>query len=159
MTPEEAADHAEIAQLHQRYFRAMDTWDYSLLDSVFSPDARLRYAALQGADTSFREMVPTFRSFNRHFSFMQHMAGQLLIELSGDAARTRQTLRAIHVQTTHSGAENEWVIYGVYDDRLARTAAGWRITERSFRQTRVVGALLPFDRVRSYDSPPWLAAG
>jgi SnoaL-like domain len=157
VTPAEAADHAEITRLQQRYFRAMDTWDYELLDGVFTPDARLRYDALQGVDTSYREMLPSFRSFNSHFSFMQHMGGQLLIEVSGDTAGSSHVLRAIHVQTTHDGAENEWVIYGIYHDRLVRTGLGWRIGERRFRQTRSVGELLPFDRVRRYDSPPWLA--
>ena len=155
-TPAELADHREIEQLLQRYFLAMDSWDWELLDRVFTEDAVLRYEALAGAAASYREMLPAFREFNRHFSFMQHLAGQILIELDGDAATSTATLRAIHIQTTREGDENEWVIYGRYRDRHVRTAAGWRIAERHFRQTRTVGTLLPFHRVKSYDSPPWL---
>ena len=156
LTPRQISDHIEIDQLQQRYFRSMDTWDYDLLESVFAPEAVVRYEALQGADTMWREMIPRFREFNRHFSFMQHLGGQLLIELDGDCARSSHAMRAIHVQTTHEGEENRWAIYGVYRDRLARTTEGWRIAERFFKGMRTEGSLLPFDRVRSYKAPPWL---
>jgi hypothetical protein len=134
----------------------MDTWDYDLLETVFTPDARLRYDALEGTETTYRKMIAGFREFNRYFSFMQHMSGQLLIELDGDTARSNHNLRAIHVQTTHQGEENEWIIYGVYWDLHVRTEPGWRISERHFRSLRTVGRLLPFDQVRSYPEPPWL---
>ena len=156
MTPQEVADHIAITQVLHRYFLAMDSWDYDLLESVFAPGATMRYDALQGADSIYPDMVPTFRSFNSHFSFMQHMPGQLLIELNGDTARSTNNLRAIHVQTSTTGEENEWVIYGIYRDLHVRTDAGWRIQERVFRQTRTVGSLRPFDQVERYETPPWL---
>ena len=156
MTPQELGDHLEITQVIQRYFRAMDTWDFELLQSVFTPDAALHYDVFGGVQMSTQEMLPAFRAFTRQFSFLQHMGGQLLIDLSGDTARSSNNLRAIHVQTTHEGEENEWVVYGVYHDRHVRTAAGWRIAERRFQQPRSVGELLPLDRVRTYDTPPWL---
>lgn len=155
-TLRELADRIEIDQVVQRYFRSMDTWDYELLDDVFTPDAVLRYEALAGADTRYREMIPRFREFNSHFSFMQHLGGQLLIDLEGDEARTWISLRALHVQTPLEGGSNRWVVYGVYRDRLARTAAGWRIAERHFKATHSEGALLPFERVKRFDAPPWL---
>jgi len=43
-----------------------------------------------------------------------------------------------------------------YHDQHVRTDAGWRIAERRFHQTRSVGELLPIDRVKTYDTPPWL---
>lgn len=156
MTPEQTADHLEIAQVVQRYFRSMDTYDFDLLDDVFVPGAVMRYEALDGIETTYPAMVEQFRQFNRHFSFMQHAGNQLLIELDGDSARASSTLRALHVQTTHEGDENEWVVYGLYRDRLVRTPAGWRIAERHFKSARTVGELLPFERVKSYDAPPWL---
>ena len=155
LTPQHISDHIEIDQLQQRYFRSMDTWDYDLLDTVFTPEAVVRYDALEGADTTYREMIPRFRDFNRHFSFMQHMGGQLLIELDGDRARSSHAMRAIHVQTLHEGEENRWVIYGQYRDRLVRTPEGWRIEQRNYQGMRTEGRLLPLDRVESYENPPW----
>ncbi len=155
LTPQHISDYIEIDQLQQRYFRSMDTWDYDLLETVFAPDAVVRYDALQGADTTYPEMIPRFRDFNRHFSFMQHMGGQLLIELDGDRARSSHAMRAIHIQTPHEGEENRWVIYGQYRDRLVRTPDGWRIEERHYQGMRTEGRLLPLDRVKSYEEPPW----
>jgi hypothetical protein len=156
VTPQELSDHVEITQVIQRYFRSMDTRNFELLESVFTPDAALHYDVFQGVQTTYREMLPAFRAFTRQFSFLQHMGGQLLIDLSGDTASSSNNLRAIHVQTSHDGEENEWVVYGVYHDQHVRTDAGWRIAERRFHQTRSVGELLPIDRVKTYDTPPWL---
>ena len=155
-TARQISDHIEIDRVLQRYFRSMDTWDYDLLEEVFTPDAVLHYEALEGSRTTYPEMIPSFREFNRHFSFMQHVGNQLLIDLDGDEARSTSGLRALHVQTARDGSENRWVIYGTYGDLHRRTPAGWRIAERHFRQTRTEGKLLPFDRVERYDTPPWL---
>lgn len=158
MTPREAADRVEISEVWNRYFRAMDTWDFDSLDAVFTPDARLRYDALAGVDTDYPEMRERWREFNPHFSFMQHMGSELVVDLEGDVALATSNLRAIHVQTSHEGEETEWVIYGAYRDRFVRTPAGWRIAERHFRAHRTEGRILPFERVRRYTAPPWLAS-
>jgi hypothetical protein len=152
----ETSDRLEIAERIQLYFRSMDSWDYALLERVFTPDAVLHYEMRGGAKTSYREMLPRFREFNRRFSFMQHVGGQLLVELEGDLARASHNLRALHVQTALDGAENRWVVYGVYRDGLVRTADGWRIRERHFRAQRIEGELWPPERVRVYERPPWL---
>ncbi len=156
LTAQQISDHIEIERVLQRYFQSMDSWDYDLLASVFSAGAVLHYEALEGAQTRYPEMVAQFREFNRHFSFMQHVGNQLLIDLDGDEAHSTSGLRALHVQTARDGSENRWVIYGTYCDRHQRTPEGWRIAERHFRQTHTEGALLPFDQVESYESPPWL---
>jgi hypothetical protein len=156
MTPQEAADRVEITEVWNRYFRAMDTWDFALLDEVFTPDAKLRYDALAGVDAGYPEMLERWREFNPNFSFMQHMGGELVIDLDGDAAVATSNLRAIHVQTTPAGEETRWVIYGAYRDRFVRSDAGWRIADRAFKQHRTEGTLLPFDRVLRYAKPPWL---
>ena len=42
LTPQEISDQIEIEQVLNRYFRAIDTKDWALLDSVFAPAAGLR---------------------------------------------------------------------------------------------------------------------
>jgi hypothetical protein len=152
----EISDRLEIAERIQLYFRAMDTWDYSLLDAVFVPDAVMHYEMKGGARTRYAEMLPLFREFNRRFSFMQHVGAQLLLEVRGDAAEATHNLRALHVQTALDGRENRWVVYGVYRDQLVRTRVGWRIRERHFKAQRIEGQLWPPDQVRAYERPPWL---
>ena len=41
-TPLEASDHVEITQCLQRYGQAFDDRAFDLLESVFTPDARIR---------------------------------------------------------------------------------------------------------------------
>jgi ketosteroid isomerase-like protein len=157
LSPREVSDRLEIAERIQLYFRAMDTWDYALLDAVFTPDAVMHYEMTKGgAKTTYRAMLPSFREFNRRFSFMQHVGAQLLVETRGDEASAGHNLRALHVQTALDGHENRWAVYGVYRDQLVRTPEGWRIRERHFRAQRIEGQLLPPEQVRAYERPPWL---
>lgn len=149
-TPREIGDHIEIQQVLARYLRSMDERDYGLLDRVFTPDAQLRFQALQGADLRYPEMLPRWRDFNAHFRFLQHVSSQILIDVGADTARAHSNLRAVHVQETHEGELNTWVIYGVYRDRLVRRDAGWRIAERVFEGRHTEGRLIPFDRVRRF---------
>ena len=152
---EAVADHLEITQVLERYFRAMDDKDYALLDGVFVPGAKLVYDMGSGAAprSTHPEIVEQFRSFNEQFRFTQHVTSQPLIDLDGDSARSRATLRALHVQETESGERNTWIVYGVYEDRLRRTQAGWRIVERRFEARHVNGRLLPADRVKRFPRP------
>ena len=98
-----------------------------------------------------------FRSFLRPFWFTQHLLGQPLVELSGDSARSRTSLSALHVQLLPDGSRNSWTVYGIYRVRLRRTADGWRIAERLFRGLHEEGEVLPAEAVQCFDAPPWLA--
>jgi hypothetical protein len=137
------SDQADIAQLLQRYFTALDTKDYALLDMVFLPDARLRYDVGQDVTLSYPEMKEQFRRFLERFCFTQHLMGPPTIDLDGDTARSTNVVRAHHVERAADGREGAWTVYGVYRDVHARTGAGWRIRERYFQGQHVAGALLP----------------
>ena len=66
MTPEEAADHAEIAQTLQRYGQALDEKRYELLDQVFVDGAALHYELGDGGGPSrYPEMVKAFHAATR----------------------------------------------------------------------------------------------
>ena len=154
LSQQEISDRLEIEEVLNRYFRSMDTKDYELLDRVFTPDAVVRYEALQGLESTYREMLPHFESFNQHFRLLQHIGAQMLVELDGDEAVATCTLRALHVQETLEGERSSWAIYGTYRDVLVRTPEGWRILERHFRQLHTEGEILPFDRVKKFPKPP-----
>lgn len=153
MTPQEISDHIEISQVLHRYFRSMDSKDYELLDRVFAPGAVVHYESLEGLETTYEKMVPSFVAFNQYFRLLQHMGAQLLIDLDGDSATSTINLRALHVQETHEGEENAWAIYGLYTDQHIRTGAGWRIRRRHFVQLHTEGELLPFDRCKRFPGP------
>ena len=149
----EVGDRLEIADLLQRYFRALDDKNSDLLETVFSPGAKLHYEMGPGSRPSaYPEMVQAFRDFNASFLLTQHMMGHPEIELDGDEARSRTSLRALHVQQTTGGERNSWLVYGLYHDRHARTPEGWRIAERHFLSLHTEGVLLPREQVRRFET-------
>lgn len=155
MSLDALGDRLAIADLLQRYFTALDDKDYALLERVFVPGARLHYEMRPGTPpSSYPEMVETFRDFNASFLLTQHMMGHPVIELDGDTARSRTSLRAIHVQLSPEGERNLWVVHGFYRDQHVRGPAGWRIAERYFRSLHTEGRLLPRDRVRRFETAP-----
>jgi hypothetical protein len=153
LTTQELSDQIEISQVLNRYFRSMDTKDYPLLDSVFTPDATLRYENPGSLTTTYREMAPIFEKFNDSFFFMQHIASQVVIDVAGDSATSSNNLRAVHFQEDHAGLHNKWVVYGAYRDDFVRSSAGWRIANRHFQGAYVEGELWPPDRVKSFPVP------
>lgn len=159
MSPLEVRDRLEIADLLQRYLTALDDKHYELLEKVFTPGAKLHYEMFPGSRPStYPEMVQAFRDFNASFLVTQHAMGHPEIEVSGDEARSRTSLRALHVQQGIGGERSTWLVYGFYRDRLVRTAPGWRISERSFRSIHTEGRLVPSDQVTRFENPPWSTA-
>jgi ketosteroid isomerase-like protein len=153
LTPQEISDQIEIAQVLNRYFRAIDTKDWDLLDSVFTADATVHYTTPAEIETTFEKMKPIFAMFTDTFMFTQHSPSQIVIQVDGDTAEASNNLHAIHVQETHEGEQNTWVVYGDYFDDLVRTRDGWRIARRSFRGSHTEGELLPADRVKRFPVP------
>jgi hypothetical protein len=136
------SDLADIARLLQRYFTALDTRDYDLLDTVFLPDAQLRYDIGQDVTLGYPAMKAQFPRFLEPFCFTQHLMGAPTIDLDGDAARSTNVVRAHHVERAADGRQGAWTVYGLYRDVHARTGAGWRIRERYFKGQHFAGALL-----------------
>ena len=159
MTPEQAADIADIAQVQQRYGLALDEKRYELLDDVFQPDARLHYDMAGEGPTTYREMAQQFRAFMVPFLYTQHVFSHPVVELDGDRARASCRLIATHVQVPLAGGRNTWTVYGFYRDVLVRTDAGWRIERRSFKGMHTEGTLLPPDQVEHFEKAPEGAGG
>ena len=153
LTPQAISDQIEIEQVLNRYFRAIDTKDWALLDSVFEPGAAVHYSTPGELKTTYEKMVPVFEMFTESFFFTQHAGSQIVIHVDGDTAEASISLRAVHVQETHEGEPNTWVVYGTYRDQLVRTSDGWRIAERVFQGCHTEGELLPQDRVKSFPVP------
>ena len=122
-------DDHEIRHLAFRYCRALDTKDWALLDEVFVPDATAELgtpATLQGVD-AIRARI---RGALERLDDSQHLVGNHEIEVDGDTATHRCYLQAQHVREAAVGGPN-YIVAGRYEDRLVRTANGWRIAHRT----------------------------
>ena len=127
---QEISDRLEIQQLMASYSNAIDARDYDRLDAVFTPDAYIDYRAMGGIDGRYPEvkawLKPALAGFPRYY----HMIGNIDIVLSKDTARTR-TACFNPMQCTLPDGGTQVMFLGLwYVDHLARTAGGWRISQR-----------------------------
>jgi SnoaL-like protein len=155
LSPSEAADCVDISQCLQRYGQAFDDRAFDVLDTVFTPDARIHYDIEERAwSLRMDELKSSARELFERFWWTQHMFSVPVIELAGDEARAVCRLIATHVQVTLEGERSTWVLHGTYRDVLVRTAAGWRIRERHLHGVYSEGALLSRKRVQLFASAP-----
>ena len=131
-----ADDYAQIMDTLARYSIAMDTRDWSLLDSVFTED--LVYDAGEWVTRSLDEYIERLRPYLEGCGPTQHLLGNYQIELAGDEARTRVYVRAFHVGTREL-SKTVYEMFGEYRDEMRRTDAGWRSARRTLRLHHELG--------------------
>lgn len=119
-------DHQAIVELTATYCWALDEMDFERLRDVFVPDAsaQLGRTSHEGVD----EIIERISSTLARFDGSQHMVSTHLIDIDGDTARCRCYLQAQHVRPDGGPL---LTVGGRYEDRLVRTADGWRIAHRA----------------------------
>lgn len=139
----EIEDRIEIGALLIRYTRAIDTRDYVLLDSCFTPDAHVDYTSSGGIAGSYPEVRAWLEKALASFSAMMHFVGNTTLELDGDEARARTYVINPMGLPGPDGGTLVVTVYAHYVDRLARTPDGWRIVERVEEEVLKDGAFPP----------------
>jgi 3-phenylpropionate/cinnamic acid dioxygenase small subunit len=131
------ADRWDIEEVGVRYATALDTRDWALLATCFTEDALGEYdgiGRLEGA-TAF---VDTCRGALTPLAASHHLLGNFTCRPKGDEASAAWYFQAQHVRTGTPGGD-DYIVAGTYRDRLVRTAAGWRIAERTLSVTWTSG--------------------
>ncbi len=134
VTPTEDAlqrllDERDIVAVALRYCRALDTKDWPLLAEVFLPDATADLASplhLEGLEA----ITERIRGALGHLDDSQHLVGNHEVTVDGDTGTHRCYLHAQHIRAGTEGGPH-YIVAGRYEDRLARTGAGWRIAHRT----------------------------
>ncbi len=126
----ELSDRLEIADLLSRYGIAIDTRQWGLLETVFSPDARIDYSSSGGPAGQFPEIAAWLASFLTPFPMNQHMTLNSEVRLEGDTALVRSYFFNPNSLPDESGVMKMIFVGGFYNDRLQRGSDGWRIIER-----------------------------
>lgn len=132
MTLQEISDRFEINELLARYALAVDTGRWSLLDTVFTPDAVLDYSSAGGAKGSLpvvkawlSEMLPTWPG-------RQHLIGAVAIKLDGREAGVTASFTDTLAPSREALPADARGIFrggGWYHHRMVRTDEGWRSRE------------------------------
>ena len=128
MTETSTADHQAIMELTATYCWALDEKAFERLRGVFLPDATARLGS--SSQSGIEEIIERVSTTLARFERSQHMVGTHLIEIDGDTATCRCYLQAQHIRP--AGEEPPLLtVGGRYEDRLVRTADGWRIAHRT----------------------------
>jgi hypothetical protein len=121
-------DEKAIIDLTIAYTWALDTKSFDDLRAVFAPDATamLMGVSCEGIDAIIARIE---RPLNR-LDATQHIVSNHQVRLDGNAATCRCHLQSQHVLKGTPGGDN-FLIGGIYEDRLERRSEGWRITHRT----------------------------
>lgn len=121
-------DHFEIREVLVRYMLAMRTRDVDLMDDVFTPDATIDYTAIGGSRAPWSETKAWLRGMIDVELFMLYVGDIYPTFERDDAADVESTWHGVFVA---AAGVTPLTIFGTYTDRFVRTAAGWRISERT----------------------------
>jgi hypothetical protein len=117
---------AEIRDAMFRYCRGVDRADAALMGSAYHPDAHDRHGKWDGPSSGFVEAhvqrMPTAAEG------IQHLLGNMLIELDGDAAHVETYF--ITAYRPKAAVEEVAMFGGRYLDRFERRDGEWRIAHR-----------------------------
>lgn len=120
-----AADRDEIRDLLARYTYNGDRGRLAEMTACFAADGVLEYpgASPQGPSAIAAELGSGER--NPGITFIRHHTTNPLIAVDGDSA----TARSYFAVYSDTGPDHS----GTYDDKLIRTADGWRFAHRRVR--------------------------
>ena len=131
MTPQELSDRAEIHDVIVRYGWAIDTKDWTLLDSCFTEDAEVDYSSNPGGKVGpYREVRGWLEKVLSAFPVTQHLMANIDVRLDGDRATCRTMVTNPQGAATRTAGLHFFFVGGRYDDELVRTDAGWKIAKR-----------------------------
>src|SRR3954449_5736629 len=128
MTPtstETLSDREQIVDLAVRYATALDSRDWDLLRTCFTPDAVAEYVGI-GDCNGYDAIESLCKSALTPLDRTQHLLGNQVAEVNGDEATASCYLQAQHVRSGVPGGD-KFIIAGKYIDRFVRTPDGWRI--------------------------------
>ena len=140
-SPQEISDRFEINDLLIRYTRAIDTKDYDLLDTCFTPDAHVDYTSSGGTAGKYPEVRAWLEKALAPFPAMMHFIGNTTLELDGDRAKSRTYVINPMGFPKQEGGLHVFTVVAHYVDELVRTPEGWRIAQRVEETVLMDGSL------------------
>lgn len=130
MSLREISDRIEIDDLLTRYATAVDSRDWDLYATCFTPDAFIDYTSAGGIKGTVQEVRDWLAKVLLVFSMTQHVVANRVVVIRGDTATARSCFYNPMGVPDGNGSMTLFIDGGYYNDRLVRTAEGWRIRER-----------------------------
>ncbi len=127
---ERLANRIEIDDLLTRYATAVDTKDWDLYCTCFTEDAHIDYESAGGIKGPLSEVVAWLEKALATFPMTQHVVCNRVIEIDGETATARSIFYNPMSLPDGEAKPKLWFEGGYYNDKLVRTAEGWKIRER-----------------------------
>ena len=141
MSIDEISDRIQIDDLLTRYTVAIDTKDWDLLDTCFTPDAQVDYTTSGGVKGPYPEVREWLAKALAAFSMTQHFISNTVVTIEGDTAKSRTYVINPMGVTRPDGSLHIFTVGAYYNDKLVHTDDGWRIAERFEEQAYFDGSL------------------
>jgi 3-phenylpropionate/cinnamic acid dioxygenase small subunit len=116
------ADRIEINDLLTRYAHAVDTKDWALYRTVFTPDAEIDYESAGGIKGDLETVAKWLETTLAGFPMTQHLVANVDVKLAGDTAK----VRAMFYNPMGVPTGKTFFCGGWYNHELVRTPDGWR---------------------------------
>lgn len=129
MDLQELADRTAISDALIRYTIGIDTGDFDLLDTVYTPDAEIDYTESGGIAASYPEVKPWLAENLPAFSTKRmHTLGQIAITFADGRDEAAVTAYFHNPMMIGDGRGGERLVEvgGLYHHTFVRTDAGWR---------------------------------
>ena len=130
MTLQAITDRIEIDDLLTRYATALDTKDWDLYAACFTADAFIDYTAAGGIRGALPDVKAWLAEVMVRFPMTQHLVANRTVVVAGDSATCRSYLFNPMGLADEKYGRVLFFEGGYYNDKLVRTAAGWRIAQR-----------------------------
>lgn len=141
MTLDLLLSEREIARALTRFARAMDARDWPELLRIMAADATGDLGT--GPLASPQAVVDCIAGYLDACGATQHLLGNLLVEVDGDAATSRCYVSDMHLGP--AGQEHvTFATLGDYHDRWARQDGVWRMVHRTKINRAHIGSLAVF---------------
>ncbi len=127
---QDITDRIEIDDLLTRYATAVDSKDWDLYASCFTPDAFIDYTAAGGIKGTVTEVKAWLAQVLPLFAMTQHVVANRVVKVDGDSATCRSCFFNPMGLSDGNGGMQLFFDGGYYNDKLVRSAEGWRIAER-----------------------------
>ncbi|MDJ0867872.1 MAG: nuclear transport factor 2 family protein [Myxococcota bacterium] len=142
LSTREISDRIRINDLLIRYTTAIDTKDYALLDTCFTPDAVCDYTSAGGIKGPYPEVRQWLEKALAPFPVTVHFISNSVVEIDGDTARARTAVINPMGFANPDGSMHMFTVGAYYNDQLVHTDDGWRIRER-VEETAYMDGTLP----------------
>jgi len=136
-------DRIEVEELLTLYCTAIDTRAFALLDRVFTHDATIDYTRSGGIHGTLPEIKEWLAKALAPFVVVQHLVSNFVIATNDDLGTSVCSFFNPMGLPRPDGSVHTFFCGGFYRDRLLRTPAGWRISERVNDQRYLHGSLPP----------------